>query len=229
METRPDRALGNSERLGNFGMLQALDGEEREHRTLVVGKILHGLSQALVRKGTPIDPGRHCFEGTGVDRLPSSPPRPLPETDVQGDAHDPGHQTPFAAIACKATVDQDEGILGDIGGLHGVPGEPEPECCDLLPMGSKKAVKRGFAISASEQSRDLSIFSRGSLGSHGYEECQGAENLQWKSQREQIGPAARYLEGLVQRPQKRLTQTRRKGAERRSSGARIARAFTQES
>ena len=73
---------------------------------------------------------------------------------MKSDLHEPGHHTTFAAVAVKASVNQDERLLGDVRCLLRVAREPEAECNDLRPMGAKEPVERGFALPSCQQGRD---------------------------------------------------------------------------
>ena len=178
MEARPDRSLGNPQHFGNGGVPQALDGEEREDGSLIVGKERHRLSEAFVRYLVSMARGRQRFESAGAVQFPALPPRPLFKGDMKGDFHEPSQQAPLAPVAREAPVNQDEGILRDIRGLGRVLGQPEPERRDFRPVSAKEPVEGGFAVSSRQERRDLRIFNIGSLGFHSYEECQGTKNLQ---------------------------------------------------
>ncbi len=91
MEARPNRPLGNSKRLRYFGMLQALDGEEREDRLLILREASDGPPQAIVRGYVPIPLRRHGFQGPSAERVPTLSTRPFPKTDVKRNFHEPRH------------------------------------------------------------------------------------------------------------------------------------------
>jgi len=59
MKARPNRPLRNSKRLRDFGMLQAIDGEEGKDRLLILREMRDGPSEAIVRGNVSILPRRH--------------------------------------------------------------------------------------------------------------------------------------------------------------------------